>query len=151
MSTLLLAEHAAHAVDDLSRRVGIRAGCDVVDVVNFRERLDRTPALLSRLLSDAEVADARRGGVRPGSLVEARRLAARVAAKEAAYKALGIAGLRFRDVEVVTDQDGAPHLLVHGEPANASVSLSHDGDVAMAVVIATPDAPHPNPIDLHHY
>lgn len=157
MSTLQLAERAAVAVEGLAWKAslgtGLRigAGCDVIDVPAFRARLDRTPALLDRLLSPAEVDDARRGGVEPGSLVEARRLAARVAAKEAAYKAFGIEGLRFLDVEIVTGSAGAPHLLLHGQPANASVSLSHDRDVAMAVVVVTPHAHVPNPIDVNTY
>lgn len=150
-STLLLAEHAAVVVGDLAWRAGVRAGCDVVDVPHFAQRLERTPALQERLFQPGELADAARGGAEPGGLVWLRRLAARCAAKEAAYKALGIDGLQFRDVEVVTGDDGAPHLRLHGEPVNASVSLSHDGDVAMAMVVVTPDARVPNPIDLHHY
>lgn len=149
--TLSLAERTSVAVDDLAWRAGVRAGCDVVDVAHFRARLLRRPALLERLFTPGEIDAARRGGAAPGGLVEARRLAARVAAKEAAYKALGRSGLRFRDVEVVTAADGAPHLLVRGQRAPAALSLSHDGGVAMAVVIATPDAAVPNPIDLQTY
>jgi holo-[acyl-carrier protein] synthase len=149
MSQLSLAEHAAVAVDELAWKAGVRAGCDVIDVPHFKERLARTPALRQRIFSEQELADAARGDVEPGSDVEIRRLAARAAAKEAAYKAFAMSGLRFRDVEVVTDEAGAPHLTLFGQWANASVSLSHDGDVAMAVVISTPDADVPNPLDLH--
>ena len=45
------------------------------------------------------------------------RLAARFAAKEACMKALGtgwVPGVRFRDIEVVNDQDGRPGLALHG-------------------------------------
>lgn len=123
---------------------GWRVGCDVVDVARLRERLARTPALHDRLFAPSELRDARRGGVTPGSDAEAQRLAARLAAKEAAYKAFATPGLRFRDVVVVLDTDGAPSLLLHGHPTPASVSLSHDGGLALAVVLA-PSASSPPP------
>ena len=73
-------------------------------------------------------------------------LAARFAAKEALAKALGAPrGLSWTDAEVVTGPDGRPELKVSGTVADAAVrqgvrrwhvSLSHDGDLATAVVIA---------------
>ena len=73
-------------------------------------------------------------------------LAARFAAKEAVAKALGApAGLRWHDCEVVTDPDGRPWLTVSGTVAAAAaergiarwhLSLSHDGGIASAMVVA---------------
>lgn len=111
-----------------------RIGCDVVDVARLGARLDRRPTLLTRVFTEAEVADARRGGVAPGSSTERARLAARFAAKEATRKALGDLRLGFHATEVRTAASGAPELYLHGHPAEASVSLSHDAGVAMAVV-----------------
>jgi holo-[acyl-carrier protein] synthase len=75
-----------------------------------------------------------------------RSLAARFAAKEALAKALGAPrGLSWTDAEIVTGPDGRPDLKVSGTVAEAAVrrgvrrwhvSLSHDGDLATAVVIA---------------
>jgi holo-[acyl-carrier protein] synthase len=76
-------------------------------------------------------------------------LAGRFAAKEAAAKSLGTGiwrdGIRWTDIEVVRDPAGAPILCFHG-PAAAraaaiglqewSVSLSHDRERAVAVVVA---------------
>lgn len=115
-----------------------RVGCDVVDVARLSDRLDRRPALLTRVFTRTERADARRGGVAPGSPTERARLAARFAAKEATRKALGDLRLGFHATEVRTDPFGAPRLYLHGVPADASLSLSHDGGVAMAVVALTP-------------
>jgi holo-[acyl-carrier protein] synthase len=76
-------------------------------------------------------------------------LAGRFAAKEAAAKSLGTGiwrdGIRWTDIEVVRDPAGAPILRFHG-PAAAraaalglqewSVSLSHDRERAVAMVVA---------------
>lgn len=114
---------------------GLRTGCDLVDIARLSAAIDRRPALLTRLFTDRELADARRGGVAVGSEVERARLAARFAAKEAARKALGDLRLPFHAVEVRTAEDGAPVLYLHGEPADLACSLSHDGGLAMAVVV----------------
>lgn len=97
----------------------------------------------ARVFSAVEVADAQRGGVTEGSDVELDRLAARFAAKEATRKALGDLRLGFTDVEVRCDPDGAPRLFVDGEPSSLSVSMSHDGGMAMAVVVGPPAPPGP--------
>ncbi|HOX26539.1 MAG TPA: holo-ACP synthase [Candidatus Krumholzibacteria bacterium] len=73
-------------------------------------------------------------------------LAARWAAKEAFLKALGprSANVPYRDVEVVRGAAGEPWLRLHGAAARALadlgatralVSLSHEGDHAVATVI----------------
>ena len=76
----------------------------------------------------------------------AESLAARFAAKEALAKALGAPGdMRWTDAEVVTDRFGRPHLEVRDTVALRAaqlgvtrwhVSLSHDGGIASATVIA---------------
>jgi holo-[acyl-carrier protein] synthase len=112
----------------------VGVGIDVVDVARFARVLERTPRLAGRLFTDGERDRA----------VES--LAARFAAKEAVAKALGApGGLRWRDAEVVQLPTGRPRLRLHGgvaEEADAQgirtwhLSLSHDGGVATAVVVA---------------
>ena len=112
----------------------VGVGVDVVDVVRLGRALDRTPRLAHRLFTDGE-------RDRPVA-----SLAARFAAKEAVAKALGApGGLRWRDAEVLTGERGRPVLALHGgvaEEAQAQgirtwhLSLSHDGGVATAVVVA---------------
>lgn len=76
-------------------------------------------------------------------------LAARFAAKEAAFKALGTGwgqGVAWRDVEVVGGGRTAPSLALTGVAADVAnnadlelcVSLSHTDDLASAVVMALP-------------
>lgn len=118
--------------------VGI--GMDVVLVERFAGALNRTPLLADRLFTEPE-------RVTPsGSPRSPESLAARFAAKEAVAKALGApAGLRWHDCEVVTDPDGRPWLTVAGTVAAAAaergvrrwhLSLSHDGGIASAMVVA---------------
>ena len=77
-----------------------------------------------------------------------RQLAARAAAKEATYKALSgndlARGIGWRDVEVQSRDDGAPHLKLYGralqrfEELHATsihVSLTHSATTAIAVVV----------------
>ncbi|MFA9430496.1 holo-ACP synthase [Egicoccus sp. AB-alg2] len=113
----------------------LAAGCDVVDVSRLSAVIDRRDGFVARVFTAREVADARRGGAVAGSDVERARLAARFAAKEATRKALGNLRLPFHAVEVRTAPSGAPELFVHGERSGLTCSLSHDGGVAMAVVV----------------
>jgi len=73
--------------------------------------------------------------------------AARFAAKEAAFKALGTgwaAGVKWKDVEILRLPSGKPELHLHGEALTHAetagakrfhVSLTHDQLVSCAVVI----------------
>ena len=74
-------------------------------------------------------------------------LAARFAAKEAVSKALGtgMGVVRPADMEVVQDENRAPHLHLHGEALRVadslglktwSISLSHSDQYAVAFVVA---------------
>ena len=113
----------------------VGVGIDVVQVDRFERALGRTPRLKDRLFTAAE---------QEGMRVES--LAARFAAKEAVAKALGApGGMSWHDAEVVRGTGGRPELLVTGtvaEEASAQgisrwhLSLSHDGGVATAVVVA---------------
>ena len=118
----------------------IGVGIDVCPVERFAASLTRTPGLRDRLFTAAEQ-------VTPaGAARTAESLAARFAAKEALAKSLGAPGdLRWHDAEVTVGERGRPHLEVRGSVARRAaelgvttwhVSLSHDGGIASAVVIA---------------
>jgi holo-[acyl-carrier protein] synthase len=118
-----------------------RVGVDLVDTGRFRSRFEGREDVLRGIFSDAELAYCR-AQRRPWP-----HLAARFAAKEAAFKALrsGLAGaMTWRDVEVTRDAAGAPGLAFHGATVAAlareglsqgSVSLSHTGTHAIAFVV----------------
>lgn len=118
----------------------VAVGIDVVLVERFARALTRTPLLTDRLFTEAERTTASGNPRSPESL------AARFAAKEAVAKALGApAGLHWHDCEIVADPDGRPWLTVAGTVASAAaereinrwhLSLSHDGGIASAMVVA---------------
>jgi holo-[acyl-carrier protein] synthase len=118
--------------------VGI--GIDVVPVARFAEALARTPSLADRLFTAGERVSA------SGEARSSESLAARFAAKEALSKALGAGGgMLWTDAEVLVDDVGRPSLRVQGTVAARAdslgvtrwhVSLSHDGGIAAATVIA---------------
>jgi holo-[acyl-carrier protein] synthase len=115
-------------------------GIDIVDTRRFRAWLDK-PGIVARYFSSEE-----ERAVRSKGMEAASSLAVRFAAKEAFGKALGtgLAGLKLRDIEVTQDERGKPGLRLGGAArarleamgaCAAHVSLSHDGDQAVAVVL----------------
>jgi holo-[acyl-carrier protein] synthase len=118
----------------------IGIGVDVVDMPRFAGSLVRTPGLAARLFSERELTQP--GGKGENTVSQA----ARFAAKEAVAKALGApAGLRWHDCEILVGERGKPYLEITGTVAqmakdlnitNWHISLSHDGNIATAFVIA---------------
>ena len=118
----------------------VAVGIDVVLVERFARALDRTPLLATRLFTEDERVTT------SGNPRSAESLAARFAAKEAVAKALGApAGMLWHDCEIVADPDGRPGLTVSGTVAAVAaergikrwhLSLSHDGGIASAMVVA---------------
>jgi len=121
----------------------IGVGIDVVPEQRVRQLLDRHgERILKRLFTPGELAGA------TDLAHQALHLAGRLAAKEAAYKALSAEGadlgIGWQSIEVERLEDGRPRLVLHG-PALARftalgasrchVSLSHDGGIAAAVVV----------------
>ena len=133
----------------------MRCGCDLLHVSRITDLMARRPDGLLRIFSEGEVLDSRRGGVDPSSIVAHRRLAARWAAKEATVKALDRPDLGPRDIEVRTLPSGAPEVWVEDRRTDLAVSLSHDGELALAFVVASTQAnadappPHPNKEPAH--
>lgn len=108
-------------------------GVDVVDVARFAETLERTPGVRDRLFTAAEATRS----------IES--LAARFAAKEALIKAFKVDfAFNWHEMEVVNDEAGAPSFVLTGGAAahaaelgvTAHLSLTHDGNVAAAFVVA---------------
>lgn len=118
-------------------------GIDLVEIARVERMLaDKGERVLARLFTEAEVAYAL-ARARP-----AMHLAARLAAKEAAFKALAGSDearlIGWREVEVVPREGNSPELLFHGraearmrelEIRSVWVSLTHTDSSAAAVVV----------------
>jgi len=123
-----------------------RVGIDLVRISRIDESLMRFgERFMRRVFHADEIVYAMEA---PPAL-RAQRLAARFAAKEAAMKALRVAhrGVPWREIEVRRSADGDCALVLHGSASQAacdagfavaSLSLTHEGDYAAAVVLAQP-------------
>jgi holo-[acyl-carrier protein] synthase len=121
----------------------VRVGVDLASVAAVAASIDRYgDRYLRRLFTPVEIADA--AGV---PAVRASRLAARFAVKEAVLKVLrpGVDVPAWTDIEVCRHPDGWCALRLHGEARRAAsraglgpwaVSMSHEADMAVAVVVA---------------
>lgn len=112
----------------------IGIGIDVVDVERFKATLERTPRMIEKLFHERE------------RDMPIESLAARFAAKEAIAKSLGSpGGMVFHDAIIERQTGQPPKVEVVGTVAsvaeekgvrNFHLSLSHDGGIATAMVIA---------------
>jgi len=122
----------------------LTTGVDLVHIPRIQRAVERFgQRFLERVFTPTEVLYCR------GRVPE---LAARFAAKEAVSKALGVGmrvlsrqGIYFREVEVLPDMFGKPHVTLHGRAAERAaelgltewaISLSHEREVAIAFVVA---------------
>lgn len=118
-------------------------GIDLIDLSDFGRTLKRSgERFIQRIYTKAEI-DYCRSQPHPS-----QSFAARFAAKEAAMKALGIAGeegLSWKDFEVIISASGQPAMVLHAHAAARSnalrvqklrISLSHSLSAAGAVAIA---------------
>jgi holo-[acyl-carrier protein] synthase len=126
--------------EDSPRRTAAAIGTDIVQISRWHGHA-RDSTFLRRAFTEAEIALC---ADRPESL------AGRWAAKEATLKALGggIGHIPLTDIEIGRGTDGRPLLTLHGKARSRSlerglgrwqVSISHDGDYAVALVLALPD------------
>jgi holo-[acyl-carrier protein] synthase len=126
--------------------VGI--GVDSIDIPRVQQLLERFPSRAVDKLFTAREAQYARARATP-----ARHFAARLAAKEAAFKALAgnalARGIAWREIEVVPGDDGQPALVLHGKAAQRAaqigagrlwVSMTHADHSAVAVVILEADS-----------
>ncbi len=120
----------------------LRIGQDLVDVARLGRALEgKEERFQRRVFTEEEWA---RSSARPDRVAA---LAARFAAKEAAFKALGTGwsdGVAWRDVEVLGGSPETPVLALHGKAAEIAqaaglvltVSLTHTEELAAAMVLA---------------
>ena len=116
-------------------------GTDIVEVKRVKEQLDKISGLKEKLYTPLEI-----------EYCETKRhneqhFAARFAAKEAFFKALGTGwrnGLAYTEIEVYNNGLGKPQIKLYGKSKEFTdkeniksihISISHIKDIANAVVI----------------
>jgi len=122
----------------------VRVGVDLTTVSRF-VKIAEHPRYRSLIFTAAELEQAEQGGTGR----RAERLAGRFCVKEATCKLLGRGfgqGLRWRDIEVISDSWGAPVVTLHGGAAGLaaaaglggiSATITHQADLVVAVAAAT--------------
>ncbi len=133
---------------DLSTSSQTRVGIDLVQVAAIERSIaDFGARFTHRLFAERELRDCTVAG-----RLDARALAQRFAAKEATIKAFDLsdAGVGWSQIELVPDAAGdgaAARMRLHGRAAESAArsgsyeiaaSLSLDGDLACAIVVARP-------------
>jgi holo-[acyl-carrier protein] synthase len=122
-------------------------GLDLVEIDRVAHMIESLgDRMYSRLFSESEAAYIR------NKPLPAQHAAVRLAAKEAAFKALAgnelARKITWRDVEVVSDRHGIPSIKLHGTAHRRArelmvtrihVSLTHSRDTAAAVVVLSTD------------
>ena len=122
-------------------------GIDLVEIDRVGRMIESLgDRMYTRLFSEGEAAYIR------GKPLPAQHAAVRLAAKEAAFKALAgnelARRIAWRDVEVVSDSHGIPSMKLHGTAQQRArelgvtrihVSLTHTRDTAGAVVVLSTD------------
>lgn len=117
-------------------------GTDIIEVKRMENRLADNDALKQKIYTPAEQLYCDQGKV-----TRYQRFAARFAAKEAFFKALGTGyryGMAFHEIEVMNDELGKPYIVLHGkvkeflEKEGVSIihlTISHVKEMASAFVI----------------
>ena len=112
-------------------------GCDIIQISRFEDKLER-PKFLDRCFTATEQ-EYCFSTVHP-----AEHFAARFAAKEAVIKALLAVQSGFHDMkklEILRTETGRPSVVLFTDDellshVNVDVSISHDGDYAIAFAVA---------------
>ena len=117
-------------------------GTDIIEVERMKKHLENNDALREKLYTDAEQKYCNKGKV-----TMYQCYAARFAAKEAFFKALGTGyryGMAFHEIEVLNDELGKPYVNPHGKVKefleekkikNTHLSISHVKKMANAFVV----------------
>lgn len=109
-------------------------GVDIVEIGRIREAVEEYgDKFLARIFTSREISYCMKR-----NKLRYPELAVRFAAKEAYSKAIGtgMRGIRWRQIEVVNNSKGKPHIAISGVIDEAThISLSHSKDYAIAQVV----------------
>lgn len=117
-------------------------GTDIIEVSRMEKHLEKNDALMQKLYTEAEQKYCNKGKV-----TVYQCFAARFAAKEAFFKALGTGyryGMAFHEIEILNDKLGKPYIVPHGKVkeyleeqkiSNIHLSISHVKEMANAFVV----------------
>lgn len=119
-------------------------GIDIIEIKRIERLFSANEGFLKKIYTEKEVAYCN------GRKNKYQHFAARFAAKEAMFKALGtgwVGTMKWTDIELLNDEMGRPYLNLYGKVKQTAdekrinaiaVSVSHCQDYAIAQVLLTP-------------
>ena len=116
-------------------------GTDIIEVVRVDNHISKNNGFREKIFTEREIkyCESKKN--------KGQHYAARFAAKEAFFKAIGTGwrnGMAFNEIEILNNELGKPEIILHGktkeyskqqEINNIHVSLSHIKDFVNAVII----------------
>ncbi len=117
-------------------------GTDIIEVPRMEKHLEKNDALMQKIYTKAEQEYCNKG-----KATKYQCFAARFAAKEAFFKALGTGyryGMAFNEIEVLNDDLGKPYVVPHGKVKeflatnnikSTHLSITHVKEMANAFVV----------------
>jgi holo-[acyl-carrier protein] synthase len=110
-------------------------GIDIIEIERIKKAVERWgDDFLNHIFNEEEIAYARR------HKNPYQHYAARFAAKEAVFKAVGDRKMGWKDLTITNDPDGKPSCRYHANGFNNKIliSISHSKEYAVASAIVTP-------------
>jgi holo-[acyl-carrier protein] synthase len=116
-------------------------GTDIIEVSRIKKQIEKEKGFKERIFTPAEIEYCEKRKTKAFSY------AARFAAKESLFKALGTGwreGIKHKDVEILNDDLGKPDIVVYGKTKelvdaqgikSIKISISHIEEFASAVVV----------------
>ena len=116
-------------------------GTDIIEIRSIQRAMEQSKRFAQRVFTENEI------GYCENKPNKYQHYAARFAAKEAFFKAIGTGwcrGFAWTEVEVAKDEVGRPYIITHGKVkdfleqeqiTNVQMSLSHVKETATAIVI----------------
>lgn len=109
-----------------------RVGIDIVKISDFEKRAQRSGLFLGRIFDKKELSDREK---------DLSHLAGLFAAKEAVLKALSLPAGCWREIVILHEKSGRPVVesKLLQDYKDFDLSISHDGDYAVAMFVAITD------------
>lgn len=104
-----------------------KIGVDIVKIDRIEKAILRNDNFKNKIFSKKEI------DYCESKIKKFESYAARFAAKEAYFKTGGIA--EYNEIEILNSENGKPELYIKNIKINGDISLSHDGDYAIAYLI----------------
>lgn len=107
----------------------MNTGIDICENNRIKQAIDKNNGFLTRVYSEREIIEIKK------KKIYWQTASGKFAAKEAFIKASGLTKTPLASIEVLKDNENRPHIFLNGERHAAAVSISHESEYSVAMVI----------------